>query len=111
MGITNGSSSELSDDTLYRAAEVQHFSSDVLKVEISGPTRSHFSILDLPGVFQSLTKDLTVQEKDGVRKLVSEHMQSKQSVIVSVLAAIRLDPQTNDSTVASLAAPMISPIR
>ncbi|KAL9015928.1 MAG: hypothetical protein Q9185_006695 [Variospora sp. 1 TL-2023] len=45
----------------------RNFSSDVLKVEISGPDRSHFSILDVPGIFQSLTKDLTSQEKDLVR--------------------------------------------
>lgn len=62
----------------------QNFSNDVLKVEISGPNRSHFSILDLPGIFHSLTKDLTEAEKSGVRNLSADYMTSKQSVIMQV---------------------------
>lgn len=62
----------------------QNFSNDVLKVEISGANRSYFSILDLPGIFQSLTKDLTEVEKFGVRNLSANYMSSKQSVIMQV---------------------------
>lgn len=62
----------------------QNFSNDVLKVEISGANRSYFSILDLPGIFQSLTKDLTEVEKNGVRNLSAAYMTSKQSVIMQV---------------------------
>ncbi|KAL8969434.1 MAG: hypothetical protein Q9197_004340 [Variospora fuerteventurae] len=62
----------------------RNFSSDVLKVEISGPDRSYFSILDVPGIFQSLTKDLTSQEKDGVRSMVASYMKPKHSVIICV---------------------------
>ena len=62
----------------------QNFSNDVLKVEISGANRSYFSILDLPGIFQSLTKDLTEVEKSGVRNLSAGYMKSKQSVIMQV---------------------------
>lgn len=61
-----------------------NFSNDVLKVEISGANRSYFSILDLPGIFQSLTKDLTEVEKLGVRNLSANYMTSKQSVIMQV---------------------------
>lgn len=45
----------------------QNFSDDVLKIEMSGPDRSHFSILDVPGIFQSRTRDLTDRDKNGVR--------------------------------------------
>lgn len=62
----------------------QHFSNDFLKVEISGANRSYFSILDLPGIFQSLTKDLTEVEKFGVRNLSANYMSSMQSVIMQV---------------------------
>ena len=82
MGIAEGSASELGNNTLHKGDEAKHFSSDILRVEISGPNRSYFSILDLPGVFQSLTKNLTAKEKKGVRDLVSSHMIPKQSVIV-----------------------------
>lgn len=60
----------------------RNFASDVLKVEISGPDRSYFSILDVPGVFQSLTKDLTRQEKEGVMNLVASYMKPKHSIIM-----------------------------
>ncbi|KAL8748829.1 MAG: hypothetical protein Q9184_007065 [Pyrenodesmia sp. 2 TL-2023] len=62
----------------------RNFASDVLKVEISGPNRSYFSILDVPGVFQSLTKGLTTGEKDGVRKMVASYMMPEHSVIICV---------------------------
>ena len=75
----------------------QHFSNDVLKVEISGGNRSYFSILDLPGIFQSLTKDLTDFEKFGVRNLSANYMSSKQSVIMQVhlhpLTPVQADSQ------------------
>lgn len=84
MGIAESSASELGSNPLHKEDEAKHFSSDILRVEISGPNRSYFSILDLPGVFQSLTKNLTAKEKKGVRDLVSSHMIPKQSVIVCV---------------------------
>ncbi|KAL8748334.1 MAG: hypothetical protein Q9184_007384 [Pyrenodesmia sp. 2 TL-2023] len=62
----------------------RNFASDVLKVEISGPNRSYFSILDVPGVFQSLTKGLTAEEKDGVRNMVASYMMPEHSVIICV---------------------------
>lgn len=62
----------------------RNFSNDVLKVEISGPDRSYFSILDVPGVFQSLTKGLTDLEKNGVKNMVASYMMPKHSVIMSV---------------------------
>jgi hypothetical protein len=62
--------------------KAQNFSDDVLKIEISGPLRSYFSIIDVPGVFQSLTKDLTEAEKMGVKSMVASYMRRQQSVIV-----------------------------
>ena len=59
-----------------------NFSSDVLRIELSGPHRSHFSILDVPGVFQSRTKDVTLVEMGGVKNMVSAEMRRKQSIVV-----------------------------
>ena len=59
-----------------------NFSSDVLRIELSGPNRSHFSILDVPGVFQSRTKDVTLEEMKGVKALVSAEMRRGQSIVV-----------------------------
>lgn len=88
MGIPRSYSSsgqnEVNGVTKEETSFKQNFSDDVLKVEISGPSRSYFSILDLPGIFQSLTKDLTQAEKVRVRNLSAEHMSSQQSVIMQV---------------------------
>lgn len=59
-----------------------NFSSDVLRIELSGPKRSHFSILDVPGVFQSRTKDVTAQEMEGVKQLVAAEMERRQNIVV-----------------------------
>lgn len=78
MGI---SSSTTRSDTSSSSGD-QNFSRDVLKVEISGPNRSYFSILDVPGVFQSATHDITREERDGVREMVASYMAPEQSVIM-----------------------------
>ncbi len=82
MGISETLASVERKGKAPSAAECQNFSNDILKIEISGPTRSYFSIVDVPGVFQSLTKDLTESEKIGVKDMVASYMSRKQSVIV-----------------------------
>ena len=62
----------------------RNFSDDVLKIEKSGPERSYFSILDVPGIFQSLTKDLTDREKNGVRNMVESYIMPTKSIIMQV---------------------------
>lgn len=103
MGITDSSSSESASPA---ADKEKHFSSDILRIELSGPNRSYFSILDLPGVFQSLTKNLTAKEKNGVRDLVSAHMRSEQSVIMCVLRPSGLGCFADGATDASQMVPM-----
>ena len=78
MGITRSGKVEVGSQSIGG----RNFSQDVLKIEISGPDRSYFSILDVPGVFQSLTKGLTEEEKVGVRKMVASYMAPRQSVIM-----------------------------
>lgn len=82
MGISrlNPSANETQSHT--DLTEMKNFCSDILKIEISGPNRSYFSILDLPGIFHSLTKDLTGAEKNLVKSMTTDHMSSKQSLIM-----------------------------
>ncbi|KAL8966859.1 MAG: hypothetical protein Q9183_003183 [Haloplaca sp. 2 TL-2023] len=80
MGITRTANVEANSQHIGG----RNFSQDVLKIEISGPNRSYFSILDVPGVFQSLTKGLTKEEKDGVTEMVASYMKPSQSVIICV---------------------------
>lgn len=36
-----------------RSAEMESFSHNILKFELSGPEHEHFSVVDLPGLFRS----------------------------------------------------------
>ncbi|KAG9247755.1 hypothetical protein BJ878DRAFT_477125 [Calycina marina] len=54
----------------------RHFSSMVLKVDFSRPDRSHFVILDVPGVFTNCVTT-TDQETEGVEKILISYMKKK----------------------------------
>ena len=59
-----------------------NFSEDTLKIEVQGPGRSHFAILDLPGNFHSLTGGLVDRDMKMVRNIFLRHMGYSQSIIV-----------------------------
>jgi hypothetical protein len=71
MGILQGS-----------GAQKKHFSSQVLKIELSGPSRSHFGILDVPGIFHTPIGGITPQEMAGVTKMVKSYMGISQNIIM-----------------------------
>jgi hypothetical protein len=60
----------------------KHFSSQVLKIELSGPTRSHFGLLDIPGIFSAPMDGITDQEMAGVTKMVTSYMKKSQNIIM-----------------------------
>lgn len=60
----------------------RNFSSKVLKIDLSGPDRSHFSILDLPGVFSVPTSGITRDEMKGVDQIIASYMKKPQNIIV-----------------------------
>lgn len=68
--------------TTRKEGEPKNFSSKVLKIELSGPGRSHFGILDLPGIFGAATGDVTEEERIGVDKLVTAYMQRPENIIM-----------------------------
>jgi len=59
----------------------EHFSSLVLKVEFSGPNRSHFGILDIPGYFTNPFKTST-REMKGVQKMITSYMQKPENIVM-----------------------------
>lgn len=71
MGITSSGGSD-----------GQNFSSMVLRIELRGPDRSHFGILDLPGIFLSAVGDVKKHEIAGVTALVSSYMERKENIIM-----------------------------
>ena len=64
------------------------FSEDVLKLEISGPTQEHLSVVDVPGIFRKTTEGVTTTvDKNMVQAMVRRYMENPRSVMLTVIPA------------------------
>ena len=64
------------------------FSSDVLRLEISGPQEDHLSVIDVPGIFRKTTVGLTTKlDMDMVEQMVYNYMKNPRSVMLTVVPA------------------------
>ncbi|KAK7970576.1 hypothetical protein PG996_000995 [Apiospora saccharicola] len=65
----------------------KRFCDDVLRIEVSGPTQPHLTIVDLPGLFSAGNKDQSREEGQLVRSLVRSYMKNPRSIILAVVSA------------------------
>lgn len=72
MGVTHGSSA---------------FSTDVLRLEISGPKQPHLTIVDLPGLIHSENKLQTATDIQVVQSMVYEYMINRRSIVLAIVSA------------------------
>ena len=72
MGVTSNSSA---------------FSTDVLRLEISGPSRPHLTIVDLPGLIHSENKLQTTADIELIQNMVYSYMANGRSIILAVVSA------------------------
>jgi len=63
------------------------FSKDLLRIEISGPHHPHLTIVDLPGLIHSETKQQSASDVELVRDLVQAYMTKPRSIILAVVSA------------------------
>ena len=63
------------------------FSKDLLRVEISGPDRPHLTIVDLPGLIHSETKQQSASDVELVQEVVQSYMKERRSIILAVVSA------------------------
>ncbi|KAG5933887.1 hypothetical protein E4U53_000830 [Claviceps sorghi] len=68
-------------------SETKVFSTDVLRVELSGPSQPHLTMVDLPGLFRAGNRDQSVQDARTVRNLVLEYVKRPRSIILAVVSA------------------------
>lgn len=61
----------------------KNFATEVLKIELSGPQRAHFSILDIPGL---ISNDIRVHtsEMDGIRSMIVQYLSKPQNIVMWV---------------------------
>lgn len=65
----------------------QRFSKDVLRVEVSGPTQPHLTLVDLPGLYHAPDEFQNQAGVKFVESLVLSYIQNKRSVILTVISA------------------------
>jgi hypothetical protein len=63
------------------------FSKDLLRVEVSGPDRPHLTIVDLPGLIHSETKQQSASDVELVQDVVQDYMKEPRSIILAVVSA------------------------
>ncbi|KAH0544346.1 hypothetical protein FGG08_001487 [Glutinoglossum americanum] len=63
------------------------FSDHVLRIELSGPSRSHLSFVDVPGLFHNPTKYQTLQDSAIIRGLIESYAQDTRTIIMAVMDA------------------------
>ena len=63
------------------------FSRDILRVEVSGPSHPHLTIVDLPCLIHSETKQQSASDVELVQDLVQSYMVERRRIILAVVSA------------------------
>ncbi|KAE8334718.1 hypothetical protein BDV24DRAFT_172020 [Aspergillus arachidicola] len=63
------------------------FSDDVLKVAISGPDKPELTLVDLPGLYYSTSRDQGAKGIEIVRGLTEKYMKNTRTIILAVISA------------------------
>jgi GTPase SAR1 family protein len=67
--------------------DAKAFSNDILRVEVSGPTQPHLTLVDLPGLFQAGNKAQSDNDAKVVKSLVLSYMKKSRSIVLAVVSA------------------------
>ncbi|KAI0126991.1 vacuolar sorting protein VPS1, dynamin [Xylariales sp. AK1849] len=71
-----------------REVDMESFSHNILKIELSGPEYEHFSVVDLPGLFRKPTVGQTTKvDMALVRQMVGKYLSNPRSIILAVVPA------------------------
>ncbi|KAK4130249.1 hypothetical protein BT67DRAFT_452580 [Trichocladium antarcticum] len=63
------------------------FARDILRIEITGPDRPHLTIVDLPGLIHSETKNQTSADVELIKDVVKSYMKEPRCIILAVVSA------------------------
>lgn len=75
------------ESAVRRGENNQVFSKDVLRVEVSGPTQPHLTLVDLPGLYHAPDEHQDVDGIKFVESLVRSYMENPRSVMLAVISA------------------------
>ncbi|KAF2723971.1 hypothetical protein K431DRAFT_219093 [Polychaeton citri CBS 116435] len=63
------------------------FARDVLSIEISGPSRPHLTLVDLPGLIHTSTRSQSKQDVELIKDLVNDYIKETRTIILAVVSA------------------------
>ncbi|KAM3496881.1 hypothetical protein MY10362_009749 [Beauveria mimosiformis] len=66
---------------------LKHFSEDILRVTVCGPGRYPLTIIDLPGLWVSDTREQTSHDKESVDRMVRRYIEEPRNGILLVMTA------------------------
>ncbi|KAJ4999593.1 Dynamin-A [Colletotrichum sp. SAR 10_66] len=64
-----------------KGKEKKNFATQVLRIELSGPSRSHFSILDVPGLISNAVA-VNEYEMNAVNKMIDDYMKQPANIVM-----------------------------
>ncbi|KAI1426138.1 vacuolar sorting protein VPS1 [Xylaria sp. FL1777] len=76
MGIRSG-----------KGPDKKNFATQVLRVDLSGPSRSYFSIVDIPGLFVN-PDNVNEGEMHGIQNMIVEYMKKQENFVICVADAV-----------------------
>ncbi|KAE8453918.1 hypothetical protein EG329_007694 [Mollisiaceae sp. DMI_Dod_QoI] len=68
-------------------ASTRNFSRDVLSIEITGPTQPQLTLVDIPGLIQTATGDITKAEVDLVTEITDYYIEQPRTICLAVVQA------------------------
>ncbi|KAK3306411.1 P-loop containing nucleoside triphosphate hydrolase protein [Chaetomium strumarium] len=63
------------------------FAKDILRIEVTDPDRPHLTIVDLPGLIHSETKNQTAADVELIQDMVESYMSEPRCIILAVVSA------------------------
>lgn len=62
-------------------------SNDIWRVEKSGPTQSHLTIVDLPGLIQTLGLSQSQEDIDDTKAISKHYMKNLRTIVLAIFSA------------------------
>lgn len=62
-------------------------SKDIFSIEISGPSKPHLTIVDLPGLIQAANQHQSQQDVDSIKELAFDYMRNQRTIILAIVSA------------------------
>lgn len=65
----------------------RRFYGDILRIELTGPSQPHLTMVDLPGLFRAGNKEQSDSDVNTVRAIIERYMARPRSIILAVVSA------------------------